>query len=104
MLEYDDADIRKIELGKLIGVEDQVWVQIEGFKKVYAIADEDLERSNEEKTSSVHFLRFELDPDMIAAFKQTQVLYAGCDHPNMRVEGIKISSETAASLCEDLSI
>ena len=60
MLEYEDAELRKAELAKLIGVEDKVWLQVEGFDKVYAIADEDLDRENDEKTSSVHFVRFEL--------------------------------------------
>ena len=64
MIEYDDPAERKIALAKLIGVEDKVWVQVEGSPKVYAIADEDLERENDEKTSSVHFLRFELSNSM----------------------------------------
>lgn len=102
MLEYDDPDIRKVELGKLIGVEDQVWVQVEGCEKVYAIADEDLDRENEEKTSSVHFLRFELSDEMISTFKKNQSVLAGCDHPNLLVTGIKLAPETAASLSEDL--
>jgi hypothetical protein len=67
MLEYPDVDRRKRELARLIGVEDKVWVQVDGHDKVYAIADEDLERDTEEKTSSVHFLRFELTPEMVKA-------------------------------------
>lgn len=103
MLEYDDADIRKVELGKLIGVEDQVWMQVEGCAKVYAIADEDLERENEEKTSSVHFLRFELTDEMIAELKNNQAVSAGCDHPNLLIESIPLKPETLASLREDLN-
>ena len=103
MLEYDDVELRKVELSKLIGVEDQVWIQVEDFEKVYAIADEDLERENDEKTSSVHFMRFELSEEMIKALKQTQSLIAGCDHLNLPVEGIKLQAETVASLTEDLT-
>ena len=61
LLEYEDVDERKVALGQLRGVEDRVWVQVGGFERVHAIADEDLERSTDEKTSAVHFLRFELD-------------------------------------------
>ena len=68
MIEYDDPAVRKRELARLIGIEDRTYVQVDGFDKVHAIADEDLERENEEKTSSVHFLRFEFTPAMIAAF------------------------------------
>lgn len=102
MLEYDDVELRKVELTKLIGVEDQVWMQVEGFEKVYAIADEDLERENDEKTSSVHFMRFELSEEMINALRQAQSLIAGCDHLNLPIEGIKLAAETVASLTEDL--
>ena len=69
MIEYADADERKHALSKLKGVEDRVWVQVEGCARVYAIADEDLERENDEKTSAVHFLRFELDDEMARALK-----------------------------------
>ena len=69
MLEYPDIDVRKRELSRLIGVEDKVWVQVADFDRVYAVADEDLERETEEKTSSVHFLRFEFDPEMLSALK-----------------------------------
>src|SRR5215813_8464357 len=69
LVEYEDIDERQQALARLKGVEDRVWVQIDGNPRVYAIADEDLERENEEKTSSVHFVRFELTPAMIAALK-----------------------------------
>ncbi|MAY03516.1 MAG: hypothetical protein CMQ38_11155 [Gammaproteobacteria bacterium] len=103
MLEYEDAELRKAELAKLIGVEDKVWLQVEGFDKVYAIADEDLDRENDEKTSSVHFVRFEFTDEMVAAFKEKQAVLAGCDHDHMRVEGLRLSAETAASLSEDFA-
>lgn len=82
LIEFEDPEVRKVELGKLIGIEDQTWVQVEGFDKVYAIADEDLERETEEKTSSVHFMRFEFTPEMIAALKSGTALSLGVDHVN----------------------
>jgi hypothetical protein len=102
MLEFDDAELRKVELSRLIGVEDQVWLQVNGFEKVYAIADEDLDRENDEKTSSVHFMRFEFTQEMIKALKQNQLLRAGCDHLNLPIKGIELPAETVASLTEDL--
>lgn len=103
MIEYSDPAVRKVELGKLKGVEDRVWVQVEGREKVYAIADEDLERENEEKTSSVHFMRFELDEDMAQALKYGVSLSMGVDHPNYKVAVEPVSAETRASLVKDLS-
>ena len=82
LIEYEDADVRRRELGRLKGIERKVWVQVEGSPKVYAIADEDLERENDEKTSSVHFLRFELTDEMAAALKYGVGLAVGVDHPN----------------------
>ena len=69
LIEYEDVDERKRALSRLKGIEDRVWVRVEGFSKVFAIADEDLPRENDEKTSAVHFLRFELTPEMVAALK-----------------------------------
>ena len=101
MLEYDDVDERKQMLEKLIGVEDQVWVQIGDFDKVYAIADEDLERENDVKTSSVHFLRFEFTPDMISAAKGGDAIVIGCDHPHLSTDGITLSGDSRESLVGD---
>ncbi len=101
MLEYPDVEERKRELGKLVGVEDRVWVQVEGHDPVYSIADEDLERETEEKTSSVHFMRFELDAAMIGALKGGAGLTVGCDHPNL-TETTLVSGEVRASLVGDL--
>ena len=103
MLEYDDVELRKAELSKLIGIEDQVWLQVDGFEKVYAIADEDLERENDEKSSSVHFMRFEFSQEMINTLKQNQSLRAGCDHLNMSIEGFELPAATVSSLTEDFS-
>ena len=103
MIEYPDPEVRKVELAKLKGVEDRVWVQVEGREKVYAIADEDLERENEEKTSSVHFMRFELDEDMAGALKYGVSLSMGVDHPYYTVKVDPVSSETRAALVKDLT-
>jgi hypothetical protein len=81
LIEYEDVDERRVALGRLKGIEDRVWVQVEGCPKVHAIADEDLERENAEKTSSVHFLRFELSDPMVAALGGGARLAMGIDHP-----------------------
>jgi hypothetical protein len=101
MLEYPDVDERKRELAKLVGVEDRVWVRVEGHEPVYAIADEDMERETEEKTSSVHFMRFELDGAMIDALKGGAALAVGCDHRALS-ETAQVSDEVRASLIGDL--
>lgn len=80
MIEYPEESQRKKALAELIGIEDQVWVKVEGFEPVHAIADEDLERETAEKTSSVHFLRFDLTPEMIAAAKDGAAVSVGIDH------------------------
>jgi len=84
MLEYQDVDERKQQLALLRGVEDLVWIQVGGFDPVYAISNEDLERSNAEKTSAVHFMRFELEPDMIAALQGGATLKMGSNHESYR--------------------
>ncbi|MBI5938064.1 MAG: DUF3501 family protein [Betaproteobacteria bacterium] len=81
MIEYPDVEERKVKLTQLKGVENRVWVRVAGFEPVHAIADEDLERETEEKTSSVHFMRFELTPAMAAAAKAGAAIGAGVDHP-----------------------
>jgi hypothetical protein len=80
MVEYADEAERKTALAQLIGVEDRVWLQVGSHARVYAIADEDLDRSSDEKTSSVHFLRFELTPEMVASAKAGEGVTAGIDH------------------------
>ncbi|MEJ2514595.1 MAG: DUF3501 family protein [Gammaproteobacteria bacterium] len=101
MLEFPEVAERKRELAQLVGVEDKVWVQVEGHDKAYAIADEDLERETEEKTSSVHFMRFELDSGMIDALKSGAQLTIGCDHPRLSEE-ITVSDAVRKSLIGDL--
>src|SRR4051794_22321145 len=86
LIEYEDVEERRTALAQLRGVEDRVWVRVEAAEPVFAIADEDLERENEQKTSSVHFLRFELTPPAIAALKRGGALAMGVDHPAYRAE------------------
>jgi hypothetical protein len=102
MIEYPDAEERGRMLARLIGIEDRVWVQVEGHARVYAIADEDLERETEEKTSSVHFLRFELDGVMAGAVKRGARLAAGIDHPQYRVAIDDLPPAVRSSLTRDL--
>jgi hypothetical protein len=103
MIEYGDEDERRVALARMIGIEDQVWVQVAGFPKVYAIADEDLERETEEKTSSVHFLRFELAPDMIRAVKGGAALGMGIEHPAYNYTVSPVPEAARASLAQDLA-
>ena len=102
LLEYPDVNERKRELGRLIGVEDHMFVEVEGQSRVYAIADEDLDRENDEKTSAVHFVRFELTPAMCAAVKAGAGVKLGCDHTNDPAH-MAIPPETLASLAGDLA-
>jgi hypothetical protein len=101
MIEYEDPVVRKGELAKLKGVEDRVYVQFDGQPKVYAIADEDLERENDEKTSSVHFLRFEFAPEAIAAVKQGAAIAIGVDHSNCTVRIDEVAPQVQAALAQD---
>jgi hypothetical protein len=101
MLEYPDVNERKRELARLIGVEDRVFVEVEGQARVYAIADEDMDRENDEKTSAVHFVRFELTPAMCAAVKAGAGVKLGCDHTHYPAH-LTIAPETLASLAGDL--
>ena len=80
MLEYQDVDERKRQLALLRGIEDQVWIQVDGFEPVYSISNEDLERSNAEKTSAVHFMRFELSSGMVSALRSGAALKMGSSH------------------------
>jgi hypothetical protein len=103
LIEYEDVDERASALAKLKGIEDRTWVQVEGCAKVYAIADEDLDRENEEKTSSVHFLRFELTKEMAEALKYGMALAMGIDHPACTVKLDPVPAETRAALARDLA-
>ena len=101
MIEFPDPEERRVWLGRLIGIEDKTWVQIEGCNKVWAIADEDLERDNGQKTSAVHFLRFELTNEMVAALKYGVALSIGIDHPEY-APSVVLSPDAQRALTKDL--
>ena len=101
LIEYPDVNERKRELARLIGVEDRMFIEVEGHARVYAIADEDLERENDEKTSAVHFVRFEFSDATKAAIKAGAAVKLGCDHTNYPAH-TQISAEALASLAGDL--
>jgi precorrin-3B methylase len=102
MIEYPDPEARARELARLIGIEDRVWMAAGGAGRVFALADEDLDRENEQKTSAVHFLRFELTPAMTAAVKAGAAMAAGIDHPAYRTE-MEVPAEVRGSLARDLA-
>ncbi|MDH5600266.1 MAG: DUF3501 family protein [Gammaproteobacteria bacterium] len=102
MIEYDDVEERQKVLATLVGVEDKVWVQVEGFDKVYAVANEDLERSTEEKTSAVHFMRFELTADMVKAVKENKAISMGIDYEGFEQVVSPVAESARQSLMNDL--
>lgn len=101
LIEYPDPHERKRELARLIGVEDRMFVEVEGHARVYAIADEDLDRENEEKTSSVHFVRFEFPQATRDAIRAGASVKLGCDHTHYPAH-VEIAADTLASLAGDL--
>jgi len=103
MIEYEDVEERKLRLQELKNVEDLVWMQVAGHDKVYAIADEDMERANEAKTSSVHFVRFQLTPEMVADARNGAAILAGCDLEGFKIGPLQIPNNIADSLRRDLS-
>jgi hypothetical protein len=102
MIEYEDATERQIALSKLLNIEDRIWVEVDGFDKVWAIADEDLGRETEEKTSAVHFLRFELTADMVAAVKAGSPISAGIEHEYYSYQVLPLPDNIRSSLAQDL--
>nr|WP_298724678.1 DUF3501 family protein [uncultured Steroidobacter sp.] len=102
LIEFPDPEERKRRLATMKGIEDRCWVQVEGLERSFAIADEDLERENEEKTSSVHFLRFELSAEMAAKARSGAPVKVGIDHPSYRYE-VQLSQAQRDSLAKDLS-
>jgi hypothetical protein len=101
LIEYPDAHERRRELARLIGIEDRMFVEVEGHARIYAIADEDLDRENDEKTSAVHFVRFEFPPAAREAVRAGAAVKLGCDHTHYPAH-IAIAPETLASLAGDL--
>ena len=102
LIEYPDIEERRVALAQLMGIEDRMWVQVAGQARIYAIADEDLERENENKTSAVHFLRFELSGPMKQALKDGATLSVGVDHPNYTATVGTARAGTTDSLLKDL--
>ncbi|RMG59468.1 MAG: DUF3501 family protein [Gammaproteobacteria bacterium] len=103
MVEFPDENERREQLKRLLGIEKHVWVQIGDLPRVTPIADEDLEREDEEKTSSVHFLRFELTPEMVQAVKEGADIAMGIDHPNYTHTVEKVPANVRDSLAKDLA-
>lgn len=103
LIQYPDVEERKQKLAKLIDIEDKVWVQAGSTGKVYAIADEDLERANDEKTSAVHFMRFQLSGEQIQAVKAGEPITFGIDHENYQIDSYEAPEETRASLANDIA-
>jgi hypothetical protein len=103
MVEYEDVEERRRALARLRDVEDRTWVRVEGCNAVYAIADEDLDRETDEKTSSVHFLRFELTPEMCEALKYGVALAIGVDHPHYQAALDPVPAPIRAALVKDLA-
>jgi hypothetical protein len=101
-IEYEDVNERASALARLKGIEDRTWIRVEGCAPVYAVADEDLERETDEKTSAVHFLRFELTPEMIESLKYGVGLAAGIDHPHYAATVDPVPPEVRAALVKDL--
>jgi hypothetical protein len=101
MIEFPEVEERRAMLTQLRGIENRVYVQVADFDRVYAIADEDLERSDDEKTSAVHFLRFEMPAEQVAALKGGAPLVAGIDHDNYRVEVSPVADNIRQSLIAD---
>lgn len=101
LIEYPDINERKRELARLIGVEDRMFVEVQGHARVYAQADEDLDRETDEKTSAVHFVRFEFSPTLCAAVLAGAAVKLGCDHTNYPAH-VQIADDTLASLAGDL--
>jgi len=102
MIEYSDVEERKVALARMIGIEDQVWMKVAGHGKTFAIADEDLEREDATKTSSVHFLRFELTPEMVSSAKSGATVAVGVDHPEFGQQVDAVEQGTRDSLAADL--
>jgi hypothetical protein len=103
LVEFPDEAERRVALTKLKGIEDRSWVQVAGHERVFAIADEDLERENDEKTSAVHFVRFELSPAMVDAVKRGAAVSIGIDHPNYAHSVEPLPAVSRDSLARDLA-
>jgi hypothetical protein len=104
MIEIPDPAQRAVRLGEMIGIEDQVWLQVGDMDRIVPIADEDLDRTTADKTASVHFMRFEVTPEQINALKGGAALYAGIDHPSYPIERCEVPLAIRDSLVSDLVV
>jgi len=102
MIEIADPAQRAVRLGEMIGIEDQVWLQVGDLDRIVPIADEDLDRTTADKTASVHFMRFEVTPEQIKALKDGATLYAGIDHPSYPIDRYEVPAAIRESLTADL--
>ena len=102
MIEIPDPAQRAVRLGEMIGIEDQVWLQVGDLDRIVPIADEDLDRTTADKTASVHFMRFEVTPEQINALKDGAILYAGVDHPSYPIDRYEVPAAIRESLANDL--
>ena len=102
MLEFEDVDLRRTRLAELVGIEHRIWLQVDGHEKVYAIANEDLERSTDERTAAVHFLRFELEDNMMDVLRAGAILRMGVEHDSYRHETV-LEGASKQSLINDLA-
>jgi hypothetical protein len=102
LIQYTEVEERQYQLTRLIGIEDLIWMQVEGFDKVFAIADEDMERDNAEKTSAVHFLRFELNHDMCSAVKNGSAIAAGAEHENYQASISPLADNIRKAIATDI--
>jgi hypothetical protein len=103
MVEYPDEGERRAALARLVDVENAIWMRVEGFDPVRPIANEDLDRSSDDKTASVHFMRFELSPGMVAAVKNGAAISAGIDHPNLHTSLSPLPAPLRDALAADLA-
>ncbi len=103
LIEYSDVAERQQALARLMGIEEQIWVQCGGHERVHAVADEDMERSTDDKTSAVHFLRFELLPEMVDSLRVGETLTVGASHANYLLDGLQVPGLVRESLLADLA-
>ncbi len=103
LIQYPDVEERRQRLAELLDVENRVWVQVGETEKLFALADEDLERANDDKTSAVHFLRFQLSADQVSAVKGGDAITFGIDHKNYQEEDVLVSDEVRESLAADMT-
>ena len=102
LIQYPDVEERRQRLSELLDVENRVWVQVGETEKLFALADEDLERANDEKTSAVHFLRFQLGTDQVSAVKNGSAITFGIDHKNYQEDDVLVSEDVGKSLANDI--